>query len=322
MGNEYLADNVDHPLISVIVPIYNVDQYLPRCVDSIRAQTLKDIQIILIDDESTDNSGLLCDKWAQEDDRIDVIHIDHGGQALARNIGIKNANAKYLMFVDADDYVEPEFCELPYRAAMEHNVEMVCFKKVWKEKKDTNKEPLYDIEGVIPEEKKLDYIVKGITISPCDKLYSSRLFEEISFPEGVIYEDLAVIHKLLYASEGIYLMNKYLYYYCYREESTMHTISSKGLCDFYSACEQRANDLKAWGAECDCEIFINALSVLVRYGRKTMISDKMDAVIRSFDECPQGVSRKRCIAYKIYCYSPFLFDVLCVLSGRRIKLRK
>ena len=113
--------------VSVIVPIYNIKQYLPRCIDSIRNQTLKDIEIILIDDGSTDGSSEICDQYAAVDPRVRVLHKENEGLSAARNDGIQMARADYIMFVDGDDWVEPEFCELPYRAAVGNNVDAVSF---------------------------------------------------------------------------------------------------------------------------------------------------------------------------------------------------
>lgn len=103
------------PKVSVIVPVYNVEPYLRQCLDSIVSQTLKDIEIILIDDGSTDGSGEICDEYKREDHRIRVIHKVNEGLSAARNDGIDASTAPYIMFVDGDDWVEPEFCETPCR---------------------------------------------------------------------------------------------------------------------------------------------------------------------------------------------------------------
>ena len=100
--------------ISIIVPVYNVEPYLPKCIDSLISQTMEEIEIILVDDGSTDRSGKICDAYAEADDRIRVIHTQNHGLSCARNEGIDASTATYIMFVDGDDWVERRFCEIPY----------------------------------------------------------------------------------------------------------------------------------------------------------------------------------------------------------------
>ncbi len=115
------------PLVSVIVPVYKVEPYLERCLDSLLNQTLKEIEIIIIDDGSPDRCGQICDAYAARDDQFRVVHQENRGLSAARNVGIEMAQADYLMFVDSDDWVHPDYCRLPYEAAVEHGVELVIF---------------------------------------------------------------------------------------------------------------------------------------------------------------------------------------------------
>lgn len=102
---------ISKPLVSIIVPVYNVERYIKRCVDSLRGQTLQNIEIILVDDGSKDNSGCLCDEFAQQDSKIHVIHKQNAGQGLARNDGLNIAKGHYVLFIDSDDFIEPDTCE-------------------------------------------------------------------------------------------------------------------------------------------------------------------------------------------------------------------
>ena len=115
-------------LVSIIVPIYNTEEYIDKCVESIINQTYKEIEIILIDDGSTDNSPILCDKWEEKDKRIHVIHLKNGGVSRARNIGLKNANGKYISFIDSDDYVESNFIEVMIEEFMKEKADIVISK--------------------------------------------------------------------------------------------------------------------------------------------------------------------------------------------------
>ena len=110
--------------ISVIVPVYNVEKYLTKCVDSIMNQTYKDLEIILVDDGSTDNSGKICDEYVKKDKRFKVIHKKNGGLSDARNVGIKNSTGEYLSFIDSDDYIDNDMIECLYNACIKNNADI------------------------------------------------------------------------------------------------------------------------------------------------------------------------------------------------------
>ena len=118
---------MDNPLISVIVPVYNVEPYLRKCLDSIVNQTYKNLDIILVDDGSTDNSGAICDEYTQKDDRIIVIHQANAGQSAARNAALDTMRGEYVMFVDSDDWLEIEACETSLASIIDHHADIVCF---------------------------------------------------------------------------------------------------------------------------------------------------------------------------------------------------
>ena len=124
-------------LVSIIVPVYNVEKYLERCLDSLINQTLKDIEIILVDDGSTDDSGNICDKYAKKDKRIKVIHKENGGLSDARNIGLSIANGRYLQFVDSDDFIHKQMIEILYNTIINNNADIsICdFDKVYENTK-------------------------------------------------------------------------------------------------------------------------------------------------------------------------------------------
>ena len=115
------------PQISVVVPVYNIEKYIHKCIESLIHQSMKDIEIILVDDGSFDKTGEICDSYAKCDNRIIVIHKSNEGLSSARNVGIEASNSDYIMFVDGDDWVEANFCELPYNYAKNKNVDLVLF---------------------------------------------------------------------------------------------------------------------------------------------------------------------------------------------------
>ena len=183
-------------LVSIIVPVYNVEQYLKRCIQSILRQTYVHIEIILVDDGSTDHSGKICDAYSKRDHRIRVFHKHNGGQASARNLGIRNSKGDYLAFVDSDDFVHPEYIQYMYNNLKKYKADLsycgirkVISQKISKERKEEiivfdNLNGLKDL-----------FYQRHLTNGPGDKLYKRKLFDDLYFPEGHIFEDFAIAYK-------------------------------------------------------------------------------------------------------------------------------
>ena len=206
------------PLISVVIPVYKVENYLERCVESLINQTYKNLEIILVDDGSPDNCGIICDRYAEVDDRVKVIHKKNGGLSSARNSGIDISSGKYITFIDSDDWVDKEYVEyLFYLIQKDMTKISICQHKVVNDKSTTMKET-----RIIKEENNYDVkmILKkwilddGIDISAWAKLYDLRLFDNIRYPEGMIFEDLLTTYKLFFLCDYISVGSekKYKYY--------------------------------------------------------------------------------------------------------------
>ena len=209
-------------MISVIVPVFNMKDYLPECLDSLISQSFKDIELVLVDDGSTDPSGRICDEYAARDARIKVIHTRNAGLSAARNTGIDAAEGEWIMFVDSDDFVSPDFCRIPYETAVRENADMVIFQRINTDpdgkpipRRNRPKKKPY---GVLSHEEAADY---GETAA-WNKLYRRSLFKDIRFPEGRIYEDVCTTCMLMYEAEKIVLIPDRLYFYRYREDSLCH----------------------------------------------------------------------------------------------------
>lgn len=300
--------------VSVIVPVYNVKQYLPKCIDSIRNQTMKDIEIILIDDGSTDGSAEICYQYASEDPRIRVLHKENEGLSAARNDGIQMAQADYIIFVDGDDWVEPGFCELPYQAAIEHNVEVVCFQyttilKSGKRVECNPQEDCFLAKGDIPILQRVE---------AWSKLYHKKLFNDILFPIGQVYEDIATTHRLLHSANGIYLMNQPLYNYRIdRGGSITETAKPHYIRDHSNALFSRLQDFENWGVDVRNERVDAALNLLTKYGRNTELSNCWITILNESSHLSQNSTWKQNAIFRIYHISPLLFDIICILSRRR-----
>lgn len=209
------------PEISIVVPVYNVEPYLRRCIDSVLAQTFKDFNLILVDDGSTDNSGIICDEYSEKDERIIVFHQTNQGQAKARNVALDwifaNNDSKYISFIDSDDWVHERYLELLYKAIQIYGTNI---SQSIRFETDGNKEiPLVteNMDCITVEDEYINWYFGTIW----GKLYNIECFRKIRFPEGQIYEDVAIWYKLLFAEKQIALVKEVLYYYFINENSTV-----------------------------------------------------------------------------------------------------
>ncbi len=208
-------------LISVIVPVYKVEEYLDECIKSIVNQTYKNLEIILVDDGSPDNCPTLCDNWASKDSRIKVIHKENAGAAAARNAGINVANGDYIGFVDSDDYIEKNMYEVLLEALQNTDVKISCCAayRVYENGKIENQAKInvrksFDINDA------LDNIFYGnLGTALWRRLFEKSVFEEIRLPEGETNEDYPVIVPTTVAGRGMVYVGVPLYYYRVRQGS-------------------------------------------------------------------------------------------------------
>ena len=211
-------------LVSVVVPIYNVEQYLDRCILSILSQTYENLEIILVDDGSPDNCGKICDQYASKDQRVRVIHKENGGLSDARNAGVKIATGKYLLFIDSDDFVAEDLVQKTVESAELNHSDIVLFDYQRLESNDTIE--VCSISG-IPENQSFslkDYPeVLFKSISAWNKLFLREFYmnSEIQFPVGYYYEDLGSSPKYLFAAKRITYVKEPFYNYVIREGSIM-----------------------------------------------------------------------------------------------------
>ena len=206
--------------ISIIVPVYNVQNHLKRCLDSLINQTMKEIEIIIVNDGSTDSSREICEEYAQLDSRITLINQENQGVAGARNTGIRAVKTKYLMFVDADDWVTPSFCESAFKVIESQQADVVMFdfyainqSKMWIQTE------FDDTVKVLSKDDAMRYLVDKIGNIVWNKIYSAELFQDISFPTGRCYEDIGTLCFVIEKANKICYLNQALYYYFYRGAS-------------------------------------------------------------------------------------------------------
>lgn len=233
------------PLISVIVPIYKVEKYFECCVKSILNQTYKNLEIILVDDGSPDSCPALCDKYAETDDRIKVIHKSNGGLSDARNVGIEASVGSYITFVDSDDFLLEDMIETLFFLSNEYNADFVMCDKIYCGENDTidcifppnAPENIKVFEG---HEKMEAYLkTNQIETTAWKKLYKRYLLDNLRFPKGKLHEDAFTTYKLVDMASKIVVTNKVGYVYRYNPQSIMHSGFSLNRLDSIKAKQEQ-----------------------------------------------------------------------------------
>lgn len=219
-----MGEKSDRPLISVIVPVYNVENYIRRCLDSLLSQTYENLEILLVDDGSMDESGVICDEYAKTDHRITVFHQKNSGQAVARNKGLDHATGKWISFIDSDDFICTEFMERMLDTAYCHEADIVHCR--WQ---------MGEADHIDVPDKGAVTVYSGIECytnyftpkklpaleSASNKIYRVELFDDLRFIPGRLLEDQAIMHHLFRRADRVAYLNEKLYYYFKSSGSTM-----------------------------------------------------------------------------------------------------
>ncbi|KIL49368.1 glycosyltransferase family 2 protein [Jeotgalibacillus soli] len=252
------------PEISIIVPVYKSEQFLSKCINSIINQTFKPIEIILINDGSPDKSGEICDEYAKKDNRIKVIHQKNEGVSVARNVGIMTSKSKYIMFSDADDYAEPNWCEKMYNNAIKHKDSLVLSgysvhrEKLGRENKTTIKSYIYGNCERIRKKDFYSLYEKYLLNTPCNKIYLSRIIKEnnINFDRKLsLGEDLLFnLDYLKKVNNEILIINEPLYNYIRRDRESLDNKYYKNLINIYIRLyEELYSSMLRFGTDIDCK---------------------------------------------------------------------
>ena len=228
--------------VAIIIPVYNAEEFLKYSVESILNQTYSNLEIILVNDGSKDSSGLLCNEYAEKDNRVKVIHVDNGGQSRARNIGVKNATANWIMFLDSDDYYEKKAVEYLISLRDKFNADMAATTVVevrsYNVKDSVEKVELKDAT-LLNRETALEDMFYGNIVGthPGGKIYKKEIVEKYPFPEGAIYEDLAIAYEHINACKNIAIGKHNLYKYYRRVGSTVNSKFNPKILDFFKAMD-------------------------------------------------------------------------------------
>ena len=280
-------------MISVVVPIYNVEKYLERCIQSIVTQTYRNLEIILVDDGSSDRCPLICDEWAERDDRVKVIHKENAGLGFARNTGIENAHGEYICFFDSDDYVENNVIEQCYIAAKRENADMVCFGndnvaangEVLRKRIPTPPQSLFvgnEIrERLIPRLIAYDASTGenwNLSMSACFELISMNVIEKAKWrfvsEREIISEDFYSIFELYQHINRVFFLPKVFYHYTVNLRSLSRSYRS----DRYRRIKHFAISMRDLSEKMKCnveeEIATMYLGLLMGALRQIVASDE------------------------------------------------
>lgn len=304
------------PLVSVIVPIYNVEEYLPRCLDSIVSQTYRNLEIILVDDGSPDGCGTICDRYAESDSRIRVIHQENTGVAAARNAGLDIMTGEYIMFVDPDDWISQDAVQKLYNQIIWNNCEIAIgdMVNVWPEGQTEKKHSKTESNILLSANQMLKFL-RGRGTIPCflwGKLYRYTIFENLRFPSLSRAEDVWMLPHVVEKSRSISIIPDVIYYYYQRESSIVHTSGDRERMDSMNASLHVARVLY------DHMLTENAGAyyyMAVKEGRKVSDKESVKQLLRKMFTAEE----RKVMARKAYVHWRFLLPDQVYLWLRRMK---
>jgi len=303
------------PKISIIIPVYNVEKYLKRCIDSVLRQTLSDIEIILVDDGSTDSSGEMCDNFAKEDTRIKVIHKKNGGLSSARNEGLKYATADLVGFIDSDDWITTDMYEYLYNLQQKNDADIVSCNYILaydyqtKIKKQKIKEFVFRRDEALKNYMKMGVFERINDYSAWKKVYKKKLFSDVEFPIGMLFEDIVTNFRLIQKCSKYVYSTKVCYFYFQNSVSITRNQYSKKHNDLFKILTQIRN--YAYNEDVHIHELIDALEIKsyfslltksVRFGNSEEISDlyvKETLLIPFKNNYKQFMNEKFSLLFKI-----------------------
>lgn len=284
------------PLISVIVPVYNVEKYLDKCLDSLVNQTYKNLEIILVNDGSTDNSSIICNNWSIKDNRIKVIDKANGGLSDARNVGIDNSNGEYIVFVDSDDWIDINFISSLYVQIDKYEADIAASTIVKSYDDHEETQPINDEKRVFTSEEAMDTLLSGRDFCAVawNKLYKRNIIGSIRFPVGKIHEDEFFTYKVIANAKKLILVPEAIYYYRQRTGSIMQKWTPNHL-DALEAFKERMDFMNKYYPK----LFLKskyAYFVSIYFNAKELIKYDKQATITEIDKV---IKAKKNLKFKI-----------------------
>ena len=316
-------------LISVIVPVYNAEQYLERCVNSIINQTYRNLEIILVNDGSTDQSGELCDSFALQDKRIRVFHKENGGSGSAKNTGFAVATGEYLALVDSDDWIEPDMYQSLLSTLKEYNAQIIAcgIRKVTDNGEIAyyndclNERIQYTTEEALLELPKNE----RITNSMCNKLFHKRTIQDLRMDESIAFDDDPFVPKCIARAEKIFYTAEPFYNYYQRQNSISSNVFSAKLFDWVTADRMRLDFYRECFPQCENAAAIAYIGTCLKVYYQAAVSKKCNTekiqlerelkeTLRNYHDLP--FSKKQKAKTKLFSFSPKLYILSMKLRGK------
>lgn len=306
-------------VVSIVVPVYNVEPYLEKCVNSIVNQTYQNIEIILVDDGSTDGSGIKCDEFAQKDKRIIVIHKENGGLSDARNVGIEKATGDYIMFIDSDDWIDADTVECAVQAVKDNNADVAIFGMYIDYSNAPSKTRIPLIKGSFDGKTALIYLnsFKNINEAACNKIYKTNLFNEIRYPKGKKCEDCFTTYKVFDISKTIVTIPFPKYHYFQRENSISK--NSKVNMEYIEAAIEQCDYIKNKYPDIsyigETAVAFTYLIISGQKHKRSYSSDGMEEVFKSREYTNsvlknRYLSLSRKVQFFLFAYATKLYRVI------------
>lgn len=321
------------PRLSVIVPVYKVEKYIHKCVDSILNQTFTDFELILVDDGSPDNCGKICDEYAEKDSRVRVIHKENGGLSDARNFGIDVAKGEIIGFVDSDDIIDTNMYGDMIGYMDEHDLDVVCADTyvVRGERKKFN--PRYDTDKIFMRDEAINEILNGtLDNSAVNKIYKRSIMGDVRYPKGRVYEDVATTYKYIFQARRVgYICKPYYYYFKRGGSIVSSSFNSKSRYDCFKGYKERLafavdNDL---GCVEDCKVLAveTALATLTAFyaNKESEDSARYKDIVSFLREngakVKNKLKRKQRFLFWSLGHHGFLYKIYAKLSAASKKVR-
>lgn len=305
--------------VSIIVPVYNVEKYLKECIESLINQTYKNIEILLIDDGSTDNSKSICDNYSKKYEFIYTIHKKNGGLSSARNLGIETSKGDYLCFVDSDDFVSKDYVESMLNNLVKHSVLIsACGMCHYYDNGRIEEYNFQNIDQIfIGDDAQIYLNVLGYyNVSAANKLFSRDLFKSIKFPLGFKSEDWFVMYKLIEKAGSIYYNSNSKYYYRQRIGSITHDANNVNTDSVFAAKEVynyffKNEKVKPYAAQ---SLFFTLIGIYNNYlysNRKIEMNKvRKNALEICNDITYDKISKSRIIQAKLFCFSSIIYNII------------
>lgn len=320
------------PLISLIVPVYNMMGLLEKCMEGVLAQTYPRLEIILVDDGATDGSGALCDAYAESDSRVLAVHRENGGLSAAKNTGLLHATGEYVTFVDADDRIEPDYTQTLYDLCIRHQVPLAaCNHHIIYPRQRSTRFPVGEEECTLEAPEALENVCyqQKPDVSSWGKLYAASLFDGLRFPEGQIYEDTAVFADIMLRAGRMAYTPRPLYHYILRSDSLSHGAYNRTRMDYIASVRRLCDTLQSQYPQLEqaalCRRVFAALSVrryLVGCAKEHKpVRKELESYVKKNARTVLGdprVPKRDKIAVLAVLTGPWVYDLLWrVYAGRR-----